>query len=123
MLLADSSPIAAGTSPEQEQLSQLLRGFLAVVELDIGELKTSIEQLKVEQEQVVRDNAAVAEQLKATQEQMTRLVAKASERQPGPKISTPSPRSIATKTGKPLPKPLSPQARAQPSASVQGRPK
>jgi outer membrane murein-binding lipoprotein Lpp len=140
-LLVGSAPTVAGTSPEPEQLPQLLRGFLAVVEQDIGELKTSIEQLKAAQEQMVRDNAAVAEQLKATQEQMardnaavaeqlkatqeqmTRLIAKASEQQPGPRISAPSPRSIATPTGKPLPKLSSPQARAQPLAPVQGRPK
>jgi hypothetical protein len=78
-LLAGSAPTAAGPSPEQEQLLQLLRGFLAVVEQDIEELKTSIEQLKTSieqlktsQEQMVRNNAAVAEQLKTAQEQMVR---------------------------------------------------
>jgi hypothetical protein len=139
-LLAGSAPTAAGPSPEQEQLLQLLRGFLAVVEQEIEELKTSIEQLKTSQEQMVRnnsavaeqlkaaqeqmvrDNAAVAEQLKATQEQMARLIAKASEQQPRPKTSAPPPRSIATPTGKPMPKPSSPQARAQPLAPVRGRP-
>jgi hypothetical protein len=119
-LLAGSAPTAAGLSPEQEQLLQLLRGFLAVVEQDIEELKTSIEQLKTSQEQMVRDNAAVAEQLKATQEQMVRdnaavaeqlkatqeqmarLIAKASEQQLRPKTSAPPPRSIATPRGKPV---------------------
>ena len=119
----------------------MLRGFLAVVEQDIEELKTSIEQLKTSQEQMVRDNsavaeqlkaaqeqmvrdnAAVAEQLKATQEQMARLIAKASEQQLGPKASAPLPRSIATPTGKSVLKLSSPQARAQPLAPVQGRPK
>jgi hypothetical protein len=139
--LAGSAPTAAGPSPEQEQLLQLLaRGFLAVVEQEIDELKTSIEQLKTSQEQMVRnnsavaeqlkaaqeqmvrDNAAVAEQLKATQEQMARLIAKASEQQLRPKTSAPPPRSIATPTGKRVPKLSSPQARAQPLAPVQGRP-
>jgi cytoskeletal protein RodZ len=139
-LLAASAPTAADPSPEQEQLLQLLRGFLAVVEQEIEELKTSIEQLKTSQEQMVRnnsavadqlkaaqeqmvrDNAAVAEQLKATQEQMARLIAKASEQQLRPKTLAPPPRSIATPTGKPVPKPSSPQARAQPLAPVRGRP-
>ena len=117
-----SAPTAAGPSPEQEQLARLLRGFLAVVEQDIEGLKTSIEQLKTSQEQMVRDNAAVAEQLKATQEQMDRLIAKASEQQLGPKTSAPPQRSIATSTGKPVPKLSSPQARAQSLAPVRGRP-
>jgi hypothetical protein len=96
-------------SPQQEQMLQLLRGFLAVVEQDIQELKTSIEQLKTSQEQMVRDNAAVVEQLKATQEQMGRLIAKASEQQLPPKTSAPPPRSIVSPTGKPVPKLSSPQ--------------
>jgi hypothetical protein len=117
-----SAPTAAGPSPEQEQLAQLLRGFLAVVEQDIEGLKTSIEQLKTSQEQMVRDNAAIAEQLKATQEQMDRLIAKASEQQLGPTTSAPPQRSIATSTGKPAPKLSLPQARAQSLAPVRGRP-
>ena len=58
-----------------------MRGFLAVVEQEIEELKTGIGQLKTSQEQMVRDNAAIVEQLKATREQLDRLVAKASEPQ------------------------------------------
>ena len=132
-LLADSAPSAA-PSPEQEKLGQLFRGFLAVVEQEIEELKTSIEQLKsgqeqmvrnnsalseqikAAQEQIARDNAVIAEQLKATQEQLSRLFAKTSEQQPRPKTS--APRSIATSAGKPVPKPSSSQTRAQP---VRGR--
>jgi hypothetical protein len=72
-LLADSAPTAAGPSPGQEQrLQSVARGFLAAVEQEIEELKTSIEQLKTGQEQMVRNNLAVAEQLKAAQEQMVR---------------------------------------------------
>jgi hypothetical protein len=72
-LLADSAPTAAGLSPGQEQLLQsVAHGFLAAVEQEIEELKTSIEQLKTGQEQMVRNNLAVAEQLKAAQEQMVR---------------------------------------------------
>jgi hypothetical protein len=156
-LLTDSAPTAAGPSPGQEQLLQSAgRGFLAAMEQEIGELKTSIEQLKTgqeqmvrnnlavaeqlkaaqeqmvrdnaavaeqlkaSQEQMVRDNAAIAGQLKATQEQMSRLIAKASDQQLRPKISALPPRQIVPPTGKPLPKPASPQARAQPPAPVQG---
>jgi hypothetical protein len=94
----------------------------AAVELEIEQLKAIIEQLKTSQEQMVRDNAAVAAQLKASQEQMARLIAKASEQNLRPKTSAPPPRPIATPTRKPLPKLSSPQARAQPLAPMQGRP-
>jgi hypothetical protein len=135
--LAGSAQTAVAPSTEQEQLVPLLRGFLAVVEQDIEELKTSIEQLKTSQEQMVgsnsavaeqlktsqeqmaRDNAAVAEQLKATQEQLARLVAKDSEPQPPLKTSAPQPRSIPT--GKPMSKLSSSQTRAQP-LPLRGRP-
>lgn len=120
-LPAGSAPTAAGPSPEQEQLPQLFRGFLAVVEQEIEELKTSIEQLKTSQEQMIRDNASVAEQIKAIQEQMAYLIAKTSEQELRPKISAHLPRSIATSMGKPVPKLSSPQARAQPLAPVRGR--
>jgi hypothetical protein len=113
---AGSAPSAA--EPPPEQLTQLLRGFLAVVEQEIEELKTGIGQLKTSQEQMVRDNAAIVEQLKATREQLDRLVAKASEQQSRPRTSALSPRSTATSTGKPGPKLSSSQARAQP----RGRP-
>jgi len=124
--LAGSAPTAAGVPPEPEQLAQLLRGFLAVVEQDIGDLKASIEQLKASQEQmvrnnsavaeqlkaaqeqIVRDNAAVVEQLKASQEQMARLIAKDAEQQLRPKTSAAPSRPIAT-SGKTMPKLSSPQ--------------
>jgi hypothetical protein len=139
--LADSGPTAVAPPPEQEQLLQsIARGFLAAVEQEIEPLKTSIEQLKTSREQMVRDNAAfaeqlkasqeqmvrdnavVAEQLKAGQEQMVRLIANTSEQQLRPQTSAPPPRPIATPTGKPVPKLLSPQARAKPLAPVRGRP-
>lgn len=133
------APTAAEPSPGQEQLVPLLRGFLAVVEQDIEELKASIEHLKSSQEQMVRSNAAVAEQVKAGQEQMARdnasvieqlraaqeqiarLIAKDSDQQVRPKTSASAARSIATSTAKPLPK-LSSQTRSQPPAPQRGRP-
>ncbi|WP_156898893.1 hypothetical protein [Bradyrhizobium erythrophlei] len=117
----DIGPTAAGPSSGQEQLVPLLRGFLAVVEHDIEELKDSIEQLKSSQDQMARSNAAVAEQLKNSQEQMARLLAKDSDPQVRPKPSAPAARSIATSTAKPLPK-LSSQTRSQPPAPQRGRP-
>jgi hypothetical protein len=138
--LADSATTAVAPPPGQERLLQsMARGFLAAVEEEIEQLKTSIEQLKTSQEQLVRDNAGIAEQLKAAQEQMVRdtaavvqqlktsqeqmahLTANASEQQLRPKTSAPPPRPIANPTGNPVPKP-SPQARAQPPAPVRGRP-
>jgi hypothetical protein len=71
---------------------------------------------------MARDNAALADQLKASQEQMARLIAKASEQNLRPETSAPRPQPIATPTRKPVPKPSSPQARAQPLAPMQGRP-
>jgi hypothetical protein len=132
-------PTVAEPSPGQEQLVPLLRGFLAVVEQDIEELKASIEQLKSSQDQMVRSNAAVAEQvrasqeqmardnasvieqLKAAQEQIARLLAKDTDQQVRPKTSAPAARSIATSTAKPLPK-LSSQTRSSPPAPQRGRP-
>jgi hypothetical protein len=128
----------AAPSPGQVQLLQARD--LAAMEQEIEQLKTSIEQLKASQEQMVRDNAAVAEQLKASQaqmardnaaiaeqlkssqEQMARLIAKASEQNLQPKTSASPPRPIAAPTRKPVPKPSSPQARAQPLAPMQGPP-
>src|SRR5579885_2128179 len=43
--LAGSGPTTAPSSADKEDLTQLLRGFLAVVEEDIRELHTSIDQL------------------------------------------------------------------------------
>jgi hypothetical protein len=68
------------------------------------------------------DNAKAVEQLKASQEQMARLIAKASERNPQPKISAPLPSPMATPTRKPVPTGPSPQARAQPQTPAQLQP-
>jgi hypothetical protein len=119
-MVRDNAAVAEQLKAAREQM---VRDNAAVAE----QLKASQEQMgrliaKAWQEQMVRDNAAVAEQLKASQEQMARLIAKASEQKLRPKTSAPSPRPIATPTGKPVPKLSSPQARAQSLAPVQGRP-
>jgi hypothetical protein len=134
---AGSSPAIVAMSPEQEHLTELFRGFLAIMEQDIGELKTSIErlkasqediaredsavaeQLKAVQEQLVRDNAAFADQLKATQEQMARLIALDTEQQSRAKTSAAPIRPIAASTHGP--RLSSPQTRAQPLTSVRGQ--
>jgi hypothetical protein len=69
---------------------------LATAGHEIEQLKASIEQLKINQEQMTRDNARAAEQFKASQEQMARDIANASEQSPRPKISAPPPRPTAT---------------------------
>jgi hypothetical protein len=125
----------AQTAPEPPGLAQPLQSTardLAAAEQDIEQLRASIErlktsqeqmardnaavaeQLKASQEQMARDNAAVAEQLKASQEQMARLIAKASEQNLRPKTSAPRPQPIATPTRKPVPKPSSPQETSAP---------
>ena len=48
---------------------------LATAGHEIEQLKASIEQLKINQEQMIRDNARAAEQFKASQEQMARDIA------------------------------------------------
>jgi hypothetical protein len=110
---------AAGTSPESAQLLQSMARDLATAGHEIEQLKASIEQLKINQEQMTRDNARAAEQFKASQEQMARDIANASEQSPRPKISAPPPRPTATPTRKPVPIRPSPQARAQPQDTPQ----
>ena len=90
----DVAPTATALSPELAQLLETMARDLATV----GQ---GIEQLKINQEQMARDNAKAAEQLKASQEQMARVIAKASEQSLRPKISAPPPRPTATR--KPVP--------------------
>jgi DNA polymerase III gamma/tau subunit len=128
----DVAPTAA--PPELAQWLQTMARDLANVEQGIEQLKTSqeqmvrdnanlAEQLKAAQAQMARDNENAAAQLKASQEQITRLIAKASEQNLRPKTSAPPPRPIATPTRKPVPKLSSPQARARPLAPVPLEPK
>ena len=116
------APSGAALSPESAQLLQSMARDLATVGQEIEQLKASTEQLKTNQEQMARDNARAAEQFKASQEQMARDIAKASEQSLRPKTAAPRPQPIGTPTRKPVPKPSSPQARAQPLAPMQGRP-
>jgi hypothetical protein len=92
---------AAALSPELTPLLQSMARDLATV----GQ---KIDQLKANQEQMVRDNTKLAEQLKAGREEMARVIAKASEQNLRPKIPEPLPRPTAVSK---LP---SPRATAQP---------
>jgi hypothetical protein len=91
----DVAPTVA-LSPELAQLLQTMARDLATVGHEI-------EQLKINQEQMARDNAKAAEQLKVSQEQTARVIAKASEQSLRSKISGPPPRLTATPTRKPVP--------------------
>ncbi|SHJ22890.1 hypothetical protein SAMN05444159_0037 [Bradyrhizobium lablabi] len=108
--------VAPTAAPES---AQLLQPMARDVGHEIEQLKASIEQLKINQEQMTRDNARAAEQLNASQEQMAQVIAKASEQNLRPKISAPPPRPTATPTRKPVPIRPSPQARAQPQDTPQ----
>jgi hypothetical protein len=110
--------VAPTAAPES---AQLLQPMARDVGHEIEQLKASIEQLKINQEQMTRDNARAAEQFKASQEQMARDIANASEQSLRPKISAPPPRPTATPTRKPVPILPSPQARAQPGDATPAR--
>jgi hypothetical protein len=111
--------VAPTAAPESAQLLQSMARDLATAGHEIEQLKASIEQLKINQEQMTRDNARAAEQFKASQEQMARDIANASEQSLRPKILAPPPRPTATPTRKPVPIRPSPQARAQPQDTPQ----
>jgi hypothetical protein len=129
----DVAPTAAPLSPELAQRLQTMARDLANVEQGIEQLKTSqeqmvrdnanlAEQLKAAQAQMARDNENAAAQLKASQEQIARVIAKASEQNLRPKTSAPPPRPIATPARKPVPKLSPPQARARPLAPTPPEP-
>jgi hypothetical protein len=111
--------VAPTAAPESAQLLQSMARDLATAGREIEQLKASIEQLRINQEQMTRDNARAAEQFKASQEQMARDIANASEQSLRPKMSAPPPRPTATPTRKPVPIRPSPQARAQPQDTPQ----
>lgn len=147
--LAQISPqdVAPTTAPMSLELAQ----WLQTMARDLANVEQGIEQLKTNQDQMVRDYAAVAGQLeaaqvqiaqhnaavaelKASQEQLAREHAavaeqvKASQEQMARLIGKASeenlrPRTpIATPRRKPAPTP-SPQARAQPQVTLHSQPK
>jgi hypothetical protein len=106
-----ADPAVPGQSPENEQLAQLLRGFLAVIEQDIGELKTMVEELKTSQEQITRDNAVLAEQIKVIQDQMASLMVKESEQRPPMATATEKPALLKLSQSKPRARSLASERR------------
>jgi pyruvate/2-oxoglutarate dehydrogenase complex dihydrolipoamide acyltransferase (E2) component len=98
---APTQPVAQ-TAPEDVAptvaLSPELAQLLQTMARDLATVGHEIEQLKINQEQMARDNAKAAEQLKASQEQTAR-----SEQGLRSKISGPPPRLTATPTRKPVP--------------------
>jgi hypothetical protein len=97
------APTAAAVSAESAQLLQSMARDLATVGQRIEQLKASIDQLKVSQQQMSREIPKASE-------------SKSSEQNLRPKISSSPPRPTATSTRKPVPTLPSPQATAQPQA-------
>jgi pyruvate/2-oxoglutarate dehydrogenase complex dihydrolipoamide acyltransferase (E2) component len=114
---AEAAPpdAAATTASAPPDLSESLQTMAR----DIAGLQQAVDQLKAGQDQMVRDNARVAEQLRASQEQMTRLLAKASEQNLHAKTAAP-PRPIAAPMRRPVatlpppPQPMPPPQAAPP---------
>ena len=79
---------------------------------DLANLERSIEQLKANQQQIVRDSSKAIEELKANQEEMKRTLARASEQNP-PKTSPPPAQPTPT-LRKPERTLQSPHVRARP---------
>lgn len=79
---------------------------------DLANLERNIEQLKANQQQIVRDSSKAIEELKANQEEMKRVLARVSE-QNLPKTSPPpaQPTPTLRKPERTLP---SPHVRARP---------
>ena len=90
-LAAEPQPAAA----PQPDVTPLLQSMAR----DLASLKQGMEQLKVNQEQLTRENAKLAEEIKVSQEQMARLVTHehvVRPRAPAPKASAATRRPVAT---------------------------
>jgi hypothetical protein len=88
---AEPQPPAA----PQPDVPQLLQSMAH----DLASLKQGMEQLKVNQEQLTRENAKLAEEIKVSQEQIARLVTHehvVRPRAPAPKASATTRRPVAT---------------------------
>ena len=77
----DATPTTAAALPDHTE-------FLQTMARDLANLERNIEQLKANQQQMVRDSSKAIEELKANQEEMKRILAKVSEQNP-PKTSPP----------------------------------
>jgi len=105
----DTAPTSTAALPDQTELLQTMAR-------DLANLQRSIEELKANQQQIVRDSSKAIEELKTNQEQMKRALAKVSEQTP-PKTSpatSPAPAQPTPSLRKPERTLQLPQARARP---------
>src|ERR1700704_629051 len=100
-----ATPTTIAAPPDQTALLQTMAR-------DLANLERSIEQLKANQQQIVRDSSKAIEELKANQEEMKRTLARASEQNP-PKTSPPPAQPTPT-LRKPERTLQSPHARSRP---------
>jgi len=101
----EAAPTTIAAPPDQTALLQTMAR-------DLANLERSIEQLKANQQQIVRDSSKAIEELKANQEEMKRTLARASEQNP-PKTSPPPAQPTPT-LRKPERTLQSPHVRARP---------
>ena len=100
----DAAPTTAALPDHTELLRTMAR--------DLANLERNIEQLKANQQQIVRDSSKTIEELKANQEEMKRALARVSEQNP-PKTSPP-PAQPTTTLRKPERTLQPPHARVRP---------
>jgi hypothetical protein len=101
----EATPTTTAVRPDQTELLQTMAR-------DLANLERSIEELKANQQQLVRDSSKAIEELKANQEEMKRALARVSEQNP-PKTS-PAPAQPTPTLRKPERTLQSPHARARP---------
>jgi hypothetical protein len=101
----DAAPTTTAAPPDQTELLQTMAR-------DLANLEQNIEQLKANQQQIVRDSSKAIEELKANQEEMKRVLARVSGQNP-PKTSPPPAQPTPT-LRKPERTVQSPHARARP---------
>ena len=111
---APTAPQEAAAAPIPPEVTQLLQTMAR----DLANVQEGIHQLKAGQEEMVRENARIAEQIKSNQEQMARVIATASEQNrpkpPAAPVTTSSIRAAPVAAAAPRPAtPPSAQARAQ----------
>jgi hypothetical protein len=102
---ARATPTPTAALPDHTDLLQTMAR-------DLANLERSIEELKANQQQLVRDSSKAIEELKANQEEMKRALAKVSEQNP-PKTSPP-PAQLTPTSREPERTFQSPHARARP---------
>ncbi len=101
----DAAPTTTAALPDHTELLQTMAR-------DLANLERNIEQLRVNQQQIVRDSSKAIEELKTNQEEMKRVLARVSEQNP-PKTSPPPAQPTPT-LRKPERTLQSPHARARP---------